>query len=1040
MIRYNFFLTLFFSLFLFLSLFFFSKLNFHKNLELGIIDFLFKQRENHSIFNDDYTTKDNPYVSDQAKVIGIDSTSLEKIGKWPWQRYVHAKYLNNIEQFNPNTILLDIFFVLEEKMPRTLEKIINEKPEVSNIIKEAFYSSDKELANSFRKFDNIFIDLFLLPTEKNLYDKNIIENVKEIEKRIIDKTISFPTNLYNQKTIFYQSLEPVVKQYLKHVNVGSVNVEADIDDVLRHALLLHPYLTQEKEQVFFLSALLQMIFKHYNVSIENLVLDSEGIYLSDAIVPAMNKKGQTIEKLVPLKRITEKLTQQNKLKIKNQNIYRFTLNEYGYLHSKDDTEKVPSLPIKILRLKNGEYQFINGYEIYKAALKTKAKNLKVIFCKKEDIFIPTARLSAKKEYYGEYNMVINYPGRDFFEIEKNKFNRRLPTENYHEIYLDPQLPTIPKYLNQINDIQQRKIYQWFYDYIFFRANDIKYTSYKNNKKIDVSSVAKVILEQDIFDARFYFFYLYFKEKQIKSGPEINLNKKEYLRFLKNLQKKHDLAIDDIFFEDENFLLSHPGIIRIFLEKYQTGYKKFYDKHIFTGAITKGMAKDVYQTPYAENYGINILTSAFNTIITQQFLYPIKDHIKLLILLFCCLVFSFIYRYTSNRIKYFIFAALIFLIVLISYLLFLNYNLVLNTGIILLSNFLSFVFILIYKLIVEEKDKNFLKATFSSYLSSDVIDEMYHSKQMPQLGGQEKKITAYFTDIKGFSTFSEILTPTELVLLLNEYLTEMTDVLFDYKGTLDKYIGDAIVALFGAPVDIPNGPYVSCLSALKMIKQLGVLREKWSTEKNKDHLERKRPDLYKNLDDKWPILVHKMGMRIGLNYSNMLIGNMGSKNRLSYTMMGDGVNLAARLEALGKQYGIDIIASESIFNASWQDEISGQTEYVKDKILFRRLDKIIVVGKTLPVDIYEVIAIKEEATKKEIKKCEIFEKGRQCYLNLEWDNAIKYFKESEKLEITLEKKDINPSRVFLERCEQFKENPPELGNEEEWDGVFKATKK
>ena len=1043
MIRSKIFVTFFFSLFLFIFLFLFTKFNFYKRLELGIIDFLFKQREVYLGF-DNYNSGYNPYVSDKAKVIGIDSTSLEKIGKWPWHRYVHANYLNNIQRFNPKTVLLDIFFVLEEKMPKTLEKIINEKPEVSNVIKEAFYLSDKELANSFKKYDNIFIDLFLLPKAKRFYDENIIQNIKEIEKKVVRKSaVSFPTHFQQKKVRFYESLEPIVKQYLPHVHIGPVNVEKDHDLILRHSLLLHPYLTQEKEKVYFLSALLQIVLKYYDIDNKNLVFDQKGIHFYDATVPEIDKYGQTVERLVLLKDIKQKLIKQNNnFKIKNQNLYHFTLNEYGHLHSKDDSEKVPSLPIKILQLKNGKYKYINGYEIYQAALKTKAKYLKVVFCKKQNIFIPTTSLVDKEKDGSDYNMPINYPGRDFFKTEENKFNRRLPTESYHQIYLEPKLPSIPRFLNRLNPTQEKEIYQWFYDYIFFKANEIKYTSYKNDKKVDLASVAKVILSQDIFAARFYFFYLYFKDKKIKNNMEININSKEYLRFLKNIKKKYQLAIDDIFFEDENFWLSHKSIIRIFLEKYEVGYKKFYDKHIFTGAIAKGMAKDIYQTPYDENFGINIITSAFNTIVTQQFLYPIKGSSKILILLFCCLFFSFIYNYVSSRIRYFMFVILLIVIMVVSYVCFLNYNLILNTGGILLSNFLSFFVILTYQLIVEEKDKHFLKETFSSYLSKDVIDQMYHSKEMPKLGGEEKKITAYFTDIKGFSSFSEILTPTELVLLLNEYLTSMTNVLFKYKGTLDKYQGDAIIAFFGAPVNMSNSPYISCLSSLEMLKELAKLRKKWSKEKDKEYtkIKHKNLKLYNKPDDKWPSLVHKMGMRIGLNFSNMLIGNMGSESRMNYTMMGDGVNLAARLEAIGKQYGVSIVASESIFNATWENEENNQTQYVKDYILFRRLDKVIVVGKTLPVDIYEVVTIKEKATKKEIEKCEVFEKGLQFYFNMEWDNAILYFQESKKLETSLEKNALNPSHVFLERCQQFKENPPKLTRAKKWDGVFRATNK
>ena len=1027
-----------FSFFLLLFFLLFSKLDFYKNLELGIIDFFFTQRESRLV---KYAlAEDNPYISDKAKVVGIDSISLEKIGKWPWYRDVHAGYLNNIQQFNPSAVLLDIFFILDEKMPSSLEKIISERREISNTIRNAFDSSDRKLASEFNKHNNVFIDIFLLPKAKGIYDTSIIQNTKATEKLIIDKkNVNFPfTNFGNENLEFYESLEPLIKRYIKSANVGPVNMKEDIDNTLRHALLLHPYLREDKKKNYLLSNLLQMVMRYYNVSIEDISVSKKGIYLNNATVADLDDYGNTIEKLISIPELKKNIIEDKRYKIQNKNTYNFVLNEYSHLYDHDDSEKTPSLPIKLLQMEDGKYKFIKGYDIYKAVLKIKAKSIKVILCKKQDIFIPTRLLTEKDNTYGHYNMPINYPGRD--SIENNKRNYRIPTKSYYEVYLNPKLPDIPQNFNYLNPTEKKKIYQWFYDYTFYKVNNIKYTAYRKSKNISISFVASNVLEENIFDARYYFFYLYLKQNNIKDGDDVRFSKTSYLNFLKNLKQKYKLSIDDFFFEDENFLLSHKSIIRIFMEAYQEGYSEFYDNHIFTGAIARGMAKDIYQTSYGDNFGINILASSFNTIVTQQFLRPLNSFVKFVILLFCCFLFSFIYIYVSNKIKYFIFAISSILILSVSFVLFVDHNIILNTINIFLCNFFAFGVILIYNLITEERDKNFLKATFSSYLSPDVIDEIYHSKQSPKLGGEEKKVTAYFTDIKGFSSFSEILTPTELVLLLNEYLTEMTDVLFEKKGTLDKYEGDAIIAFFGAPIDISNSPYVACLSALKMNEKLAILRSKWSKEKKDSNVTHVRPKLYTHPDDKWPTLVHNMEMRIGLNYSNMLIGNMGSQARMNYTMMGDGVNLAARLEALGKQYGVSIVASESIFGARWKDEEEDFYHSVEDYILFRILDKVIVVGKTEPVKIYEVVAIKEEATKNQIEKCNLFEKGLNHYFDMQWDDAIKYFTKTKKLEVTLDKKGLNPSIVLLERCKAFKAELPVSKKGEKWNGVFRATSK
>jgi len=214
---------------------------------------------------------------------------------------------------------------------------------------------------------------------------------------------------------------------------------------------------------------------------------------------------------------------------------------------------------------------------------------------------------------------------------------------------------------------------------------------------------------------------------------------------------------------------------------------------------------------------------------------------------------------------------------------------------------------------EEGQKKFLQATFSSYLAPELIDDMFKNKTMPELGGEARIITAYFTDIQGFSTFSEVLTAHQVVELLNEYLSSMTDILIGEKGTLDKYEGDAIIAFFGAPIELPDHAVRSCRVAVGMQKALDGLREKWAKEKRlPDSPERNTKNLPAEKwgpEDKWPKIVHEMKMRIGVNSGEIVVGNMGSAMRMNYTMMGDPVNLAARLEAGAKQYGIYTAVSE-----------------------------------------------------------------------------------------------------------------------------------
>ena len=313
---------------------------------------------------------------------------------------------------------------------------------------------------------------------------------------------------------------------------------------------------------------------------------------------------------------------------------------------------------------------------------------------------------------------------------------------------------------------------------------------------------------------------------------------------------------------------------------------------------------------------------------------------------------------------------------------------------------------LYRFLIEQKDKKFLKSTFSQYISPELIDKMFENKQEPKLGGETGIHTAFFSDIQSFSSFTEVLEPEKMVKLMNEYLTEMTNVLLSRNGTLDKYIGDAIVAFYGAPVPVEDHEYQACMTALDMKDQLENLREKWRSE------------------DGWPEIVHNMQHRIGLSSGRMVTGNMGSTMRMNYTMMGDTVNLAARLEASAKQYGIYIQVSESTYKV------------VKDKFDWRFLDYVRVKGKQLPVKVYELIAEKGKMNDTDKAVAEAFSQAQELYFKQDWDNAINGFKETKELEDMFPGRSENPSNVYLKRCYQLKENPPG----KDWDGVWVLTEK
>ena len=252
------------------------------------------------------------------------------------------------------------------------------------------------------------------------------------------------------------------------------------------------------------------------------------------------------------------------------------------------------------------------------------------------------------------------------------------------------------------------------------------------------------------------------------------------------------------------------------------------------------------------------------------------------------------------------------------------------------------------------------------------------------------MTAVFSDVAGFSSISEKMEPDELVVLLNEYLSEMTDIVLKYGGILDKYEGDAIMAFFGAPLDDPEHTKKCCLMALEMQERLAELRREWQKQG--------KPQLR---------------VRIGINTGPMVVGNMGSKVRMDYTIMGDAVNLASRLEGVNKEYGTEIIISQDTYEAC------------REEIEVRELDSIRVVGKKEAVAIYELLCRKGELAPEKKAMLKLYVQGLNLYKNRQWDEAITIFGE-----IFDKDPDDGPSLTYLERCLDYRINDPGP----DWDGV------
>lgn len=274
-------------------------------------------------------------------------------------------------------------------------------------------------------------------------------------------------------------------------------------------------------------------------------------------------------------------------------------------------------------------------------------------------------------------------------------------------------------------------------------------------------------------------------------------------------------------------------------------------------------------------------------------------------------------------------------------------------------------------------------SFRKYIPAELVQQLIRKGEEIDASGERQRLTIFFSDIADFSTISEKLTPNELSSQISEYLTEMTTIILKHGGTVDKYIGDSIMAFWGAPNKTLDHATQACLAAIECNTRLKILAQEWSSQG--------RP---------------AFRARIGLNTGDVVVGNIGSNQRLSYTAMGDPVNLASRLEGLNKEYATSIIISQSVLNE------------LPDEFVYRLLDIVVVKGKTEPVPIYELVSRKGDVTGLDSEFLEMFGKAVNSYLEKDWDKALFRFEKLLGL-----RPDDQACKIFIERCREYRDNPP-----------------
>ncbi len=417
-----------------------------------------------------------------------------------------------------------------------------------------------------------------------------------------------------------------------------------------------------------------------------------------------------------------------------------------------------------------------------------------------------------------------------------------------------------------------------------------------------------------------------------------------------------------------------------------------DRTFIIGATAIGVY-DLRVTPYQEIYpGVETHVNILANLMSQNFLRQHKAEFRymMVIMILLGIGFSTLLHYlgaVSGLIATVIFAGAIGLID--RFVLF-EKGIVASTAFPMIEVALIYISMTFYKYLTEERKKKYLKATFSKYVSPAIVDEILKDPENIELGGRKQKMSVFFSDVRGFTTISEKLDPQVLSSVLNEYLTPMTNIVFHNKGTLDKYMGDAVMAFFGAPIFFPDHAKYACRCALQSIEKLKEIQVNFQQRG-------------------LPVI----DIGIGINTSDMSVGNMGSDIVRSYTVMGDGVNLGSRLEGINKEYGTRIIISEFTYQ-----EV--QTEFT-----CREVDWVRVKGKLQPIKIYELICEGAAGADKQDLLI-IYNEAYKLYRAGQFTQSLDSFK------LALSKDPNDPvSQLYMERCQEYlAEAPPE-----DWDGVY-----
>ena len=924
-----------------------------------------------------------PAESNNITYCEIDDGSINQLGPWPWSRDIMADCLIHMKELGAERAVFDIEYLSPSN------KTVNES--LNDVITQSLADTRTEI---IKGLDGYTTSVW---NEKEYWKVN---RLKKQFKDGINDSFNFLDSAYGESVedndlYFERALQFFGNSWLT-VNTRDINIYGHDTDFVNDILLLknvndpsnkipknnasNDKKQKDERKPGFTPALPNFVQHSNGIGFTNVNIDKDGTRRRIELLHqhedryAAQLVFSPLLNLIDCKQIERK---GNSLILKN-------VLMPGETHSSDIRIPLDSDGCMLINWRHGD--FVSSFKhVFLGQLYTLEQKEKEIYMDLQNI-ISGDTLTDKKGKTLEFRSVAETLAKEYESILKEKA-KLLSMCNGYSVETDIDSP--------ITDEMYAHYFNKRYEYFKKLTNFCKSLYERDIYKVLMSDESTLNLPQTVKEAFWIELVGDFTPEEI------------------------DARIWDLWSDEEYEENAYRFGILTNLYQEVDIYNAFTQvlKPLLNGSFcimgeTASSTTDMGATPFINRYpNVGTHANVLNTILQKDFITPVSWWWAYGITVLAFGIIILIFHRSSRRIQNISGGIVLGAVVVLPILAMSLFD-------VYIPYFSSFLFgVLIYisgtviRFVASSREKDFIKTTFSQFVSPKVVDMMIVNPEMAKLGGDKKIITALFSDIQKFSTFSEQYNGNidpkwnveSLLTLLNEYLGAMSDVILGNDGTIDKFIGDSIVSLFGAPVDDRYHAYNAIKSAIRMKQS--------ESEFNKRHM----------LAGDIP---NEMFTRIGINTGEMIVGNMGTEWKKNYTMMGDNVNLASRLEGVNKAYKSWILCSESTWEAANVGEHKGE-------IVSRKLDRVRVVGRSEPTQLYNIIGFRSEMSRIQIEEIELFHEALDKYLAKKFGEAQKMFLQAN--ELTPEDK---VALVFAERCK----TNLQAGVPDDWDGILNLTTK